>query len=575
MNAERYLLVLDPVGNASGMADATVIPPLPLRIGRPGIRLYAPPQMPIAKGPRCTVIGQIFGKTAMIERTDVSAAALTRDCWGNYLAIGVGPGGEAAWILRAPLGHLPVLYQRQRETMRLASDPELLLGPTRPLINLEFVAHHLAFPHLKTRATGITGIEELLGGECLQSDASGSWQMAVLWSPREWTTSRREISTMETAVGALRSAVSDAVCNLVQRHDHGLLELSGGLDSSVLASALAEADAGARAVTLVTEQAEGDERIYARTTAAATGLELDELPIGLNTAMARSGSLLTPRPGLPVVLWPADDALALHAHAIGAGVFVSGAGGDCVFCSPSSGAPAADAVLRFGWKRQAWQATGALARIHNASVWTVARKALQFTRGRARPPAWPLRRGLLAGDCIPASPPHHPWLGEPEGVLPGKRDHVRAILASLAHVDGYPRHRIAPTRFPLLSQPVVETALRIPTWLWIDQGCDRAVTRQAWRGLLPDRILDRRTKGGLDAYAIQSVELSRETLRDFLLGGRLAAFHMIDRRGVELVLSSESRRGGDGVHALLPLIDVEAWLRSWLDPVRSNPDSFS
>lgn len=574
MNAERYLLVLDPAGAVSGAADETIMSVLPQRIGRPGFRLYARRTMPLMEGPGCIVIGQIFGNTAMIERADLSPTELIHDCWGNYLAIGVRSDGQAAWILRAPFGHLPVLFQRRSGTIRLASDPELLVGAARPLIDLDFVAHHLAFPHLKTRATGLTGIEELLGGECLQGDASGSWRGTVLWSPWAWTTSSREIGTMETAAREIHAAVSGAVGHLVQRHDRGLLELSGGLDSSVLASALAEADAGARAVTLVTEQAEGDERIYARRTASATGLELDKLPIGLNAALARSGPLLTPRPGLPVVLWPADEALARHAQAIGAGVFVSGAGGDCVFCSPSSAAPAADAVLRFGCKRQAWQATRALARIHNASVWTIARKALQMARSRAKPAAWPFRRGLLASDCIPASPPHHPWLDEPEGVLPGKRGHVRAILASLAHVDGYPRHRLAPTRFPLLSQPVVETALRIPTWLWIDQGCDRAVTRRAWRGSLPDRILDRRTKGGLDAYAIQSVELSREALRDFLLGGRLAAFHMIDRRGVELVLASESRRGEDGVHTLLPLIDAEAWLRAWLDQEGSDPDSF-
>jgi asparagine synthetase B (glutamine-hydrolysing) len=49
-----------------------------------------------------------------------------------------------------------------------------------------------------------------------------------------------------------------------------------GVDSSILAAALAGHKANARAVTLVTDEREGDERIYARAVSIATGLPLDQ-----------------------------------------------------------------------------------------------------------------------------------------------------------------------------------------------------------------------------------------------------------------------------------------------------------
>jgi hypothetical protein len=94
--------------------------------------------------------------------------------------------------------------------------------------------------------------------------------------------------------------------------------------------------------------------------------------------------------------------------------------------------------------------------------------------------------------------------------------------------------RVAPSRFPLLSQPVVETALRIPSWLWIENGRDRAVARTAYSGFLPASVLDRRTKGGLDSYAIAMLARNRSALQPFLLEGTCRAAGYSTGRGSRL-----------------------------------------
>ncbi|MFN3457732.1 MAG: asparagine synthase-related protein [Novosphingobium sp.] len=343
-----------------------------------------------------------------------------------------------------------------------------------------------------------------------------------------------------------------------------LLELSGGVDSSILAAALAAHGADARAVTLVTDEREGDERVYARAATTATGLPLDELAVTGAVDLAMPAAVRSARPGLPMTLSLADELLAQKARTEIIGAFVSGAGGDCVFCSPGSAAPAADVLRRFGIGKAAWTAIDALARIHHASTWEVAKMAWRQARNRMPPPAWPRTSGFLVKDALPGTPPDHPWLEEPADVLPGKRSHVRAILAALAHVEGYGRQEVAPSRFPLLSQPVVETALRIPTWLWIENGRDRAVARMAWSGFLPASVLDRRTKGGLDSYAIAMLTRNRNALRPFLLEGHIARSGLLDRSRLEAALARTARRGDAETYLLFPLIDTEAWARAWL-----------
>ena len=160
--------------------------------------------------------------------------------------------------------------------------------------------------------------------------------------------------------------------------------------------------------------------------------------------------------------------------------------------------------------------------------------------------------------------PDGPWLEEPDGILPGKRSHVRAILASLAHLDGFGRHAVAPTRFPLLSRPVVEAALRIPSWLWVRGGQDRAIARHAFAGRMPAQILERRSKGALDGYALAALADQRKALRPFLLEGHLARAGMLDLAKLEAALSGRARRGDPTASLLLPLIDTESWIRAWL-----------
>ncbi|MCC2977129.1 hypothetical protein LK533_10645 [Sphingomonas sp. PL-96] len=506
------------------------------------------------------VVGRIVG-----EPSSLTIDTLIEGAWGNYVAFAcAGAGGVT--IVRAPMGTLPAFVTTIGGALVIASDVHDLVGVAgiTPTINWDFMAGHLAFPHLRARATGLAGIDEVMPGEKLvRNDESST--ISAAWLPWCFTGASLAMEDPVEAAELVRRAVTEAVSGLVQPFRHPLIELSGGLDSSILAASLRYLGASANAVTVATTDPEGDEREHARRVADYCGLALAIRSVPEGIDLTSRDEVRGARPGLPMILRLADRLFGDVADATHADVFVSGTGGDSVFCSPVSAAPAADLLRRFGPGRQFARTVADLAHLRDASIWRVGAMAV---RQAFRPPVdrlWPRATAFLDPKMIPSSPPPHAWFDEPALTRPGKRSHVRSILAAMAHLDGYPRHSVAPSIYPLMSQPVVEACLRVPTWLQVRQGRNRAIAREAFRRFLPAGHVDRRTKGGLDGYCSRAIAANRVRLKPYLLDGALAGAGLLDRLELERYLSDPALPADDRRFWLLPLIDAEAWSRSWVE----------
>jgi asparagine synthase (glutamine-hydrolysing) len=116
---------------------------------------------------------------------------------------------------------------------------------------------------------------------------------------------------------------------------------------------------------------------------------------------------------------------------------------------------------------------------------------------------------------------------------------------------------------PLLAQPILELCLRIPSWLWSVGGRDRAVARTAFRGLVPDAILDRRTKGTLESMFLKGYMAKRAELRDLLLCGRLVEEGIVDRASLKAYLDREEQPRDAVYIRVLEIASAEQWLRSF------------
>jgi asparagine synthase (glutamine-hydrolysing) len=120
-----------------------------------------------------------------------------------------------------------------------------------------------------------------------------------------------------------------------------------------------------------------------------------------------------------------------------------------------------------------------------------------------------------------------------------------------------------PSLHPLIAQPLVELCLRIPTWLWVRGGRNRAVARHAFRGLLPDQVLDRRGKGRLESMCIRAYQRGRADIAELLLGGALREAGLVDPDALEAYLEIEAAPSDVRYFRLFELLSAELWLRSW------------
>lgn len=490
---------------------------------------------------------------------------LTANLWGRYLAFWVDPRDNAAWAMRDPSGAVPLYRLTDDGEVTLFSSRLALPDDLRGMlaIDREGLAHRLAYPALPTRATGLAGVAEILPGEAVRVASGG--QGGALWSP--WTFAGDDDGPGPEAV---RQAVDVAVSALSRNAGPLLLELSGGLDSSILAGSLAAAGRTFRGATLVTPGAGGDERRYAQAVADRCRIALAELSLGPDAL----DFLVVPqapdvRPSGYAILSAIDQRFRDCAAADGA-TLVSGTGGDNVFCALRSAAPLLDRLAADGWPAARSTARD-LARLTQVSTTQTALAAWRYWRAdRARPVRWRQDRTLLAPDVVPPLRPH-PWLERPPRSRPGTRAHIVAILRAHAVIATLERARDGRMLFPLVAQPVVEACLRIPSWRWVAGGVDRAIARQAFADRLPELVRARRTKGRLSSLLAPAFDRQRTAIRELLCDGILADLGLIDRDAIAAAAAAPANYDGSTYMRLLELADAELWARGVTQQRRAGP----
>ena len=309
--------------------------------------------------------------------------------WGNYILAWADTDGNP-YILRSPVTG-PALYHSLSASTAAAPAQTVAFTDLNLARTLGFkldrpdpgaVDAEMRVPLLRGRATGLSGVSEILPGEIWRLGAHES--APVGWSP--WDYANEVPCRVEP--DALRELVVRVVSAWSARFGRVQLELSGGLDSSIIAGCLAERDGDWRAVTLATSDPDGDERVYARAAATRAGASLAEFmvpEVTVDPTVPRGRARA--RPGGFGLLAPVDIILGTMASDYGAAAIFTGAGGDNVFGYLTSAAPIVDA-LRFEGAGAAWRVAGDLARVMNDNVWKALRLALR--KMVVAGPNWPV-----------------------------------------------------------------------------------------------------------------------------------------------------------------------------------------
>lgn len=487
--------------------------------------------------------------------------------WGGYVAAIAGE--DFATVLRDPSGDFPCYFVKAGRFTIFSSDAELLVksGVVGASIDEEEIGRQLFRAFVPVSTTALRGIQELLAGFalCVSSSARDQEQCWNPWDHVQW---RGE--DHDAAGEALVRTIQHSVQAIASAYGRVLVSVSGGLDSSIVASCLARAGADAICLTMFADDPAGDERKFARALCERLGLKLIErayrlADIDLDAAMATN----LPRPKDRTQALAFERVHHVVAAETGAHAFVTGNGGDHVFGYSQSAAPIADRYLAEGLSGGTLRTLIDVCRQTGCSMGDALRQAWGLShpsrKYRVRPN--PLFLHPEFATALGPKDWHHPWLDAPSGALPGKAAHVATVLRVQPNLEPS-LGDVYPVLNPLVSQPVVEACLGIPSWAWREGGRDRALVRRAFAKILPPAVLDRRIKGTPGRFAAQLLDHFRSEIRDRLLGGHLAATGIIDAAALQDILAGERPIPDLERVRILELVNVEAWIGHWTSRAR-------
>lgn len=516
------------------------------------------------------IIGQVFtkagqpisGRLGIDGSTSELVGYLLQSVWGNYLAILVDSGEDkAVTLLRDPSGAMPCVHSLADGEGFVTSDIGLAvdLGLYRKEVDWQAIVHGLNFPYLKRAGTALEHVSELLPGNELTCRGRNVSTYPA-WSPWRFVEKSARHRDPRAAAEGVKTAVSNAVKALSTGNNRIVVELSGGLDSSIVAACLRHALPRVTFCTLVVPVAGTDERPYAHLVTEALGQEILPVEIGFNNVrfefpVPRSSVI----PAIGVLQNAANEALESAGALYGVGDFFSGDGGDTVFCYLKTAAPAADAFRECGLMAGI-TAIGDLAALHECTVFNAGRLALKKMLRRPRM-TWKEDRSFLNLACVSTVPEHHSWMEAPPNALPGDREKIYDLAGTQISRDATLRATGHSMHFPLLSQPVVEACLNVPTWMWITGGRNRAIARQAFADLLPQGILDRRSKGSYAGYIAALYTRNRLKIREFLEHGKLCEHGLLDRAILVDFLAKDLAPRDLSFLRIFDLCAAENWVR--------------
>lgn len=360
-------------------------------------------------------------------------------------------------------------------------------------------------------------------------------------------------------------------------------ELSGGLDSSAI-TCVADVVAGrggstrdVRTISYVFGRgSSSDESIYISAVEAQlgrAGLHLDVADCPLLAPLP--ASFRTDYPTTAALFLARWDQVTTEMQRIGARVLLTGMGGDQVFRSePFTGMGAADYLAGGklgGLVRHCSEWAQVTGEPFVNVLWKGGLRPLLPVRLRARLPGGTRHARWLNSAFVRRTHLEERMLEMPDDIgfsRPSSRHlygymrrAVRAYATDVCHSSGYYE-----MRYPFLDRRVVEFAMALPLEQKVRPAESRSIVRRALRGVVPQRILDRRTKSGPDEALLNALEREWPRVAPLFRASRVAEYGFVD--GIALQAALQRARHGfvENGSQLFRIISLEFWLRSLEEP---------
>jgi asparagine synthase (glutamine-hydrolysing) len=494
-------------------------------------------------------LARLLAEPELARAPDAEVVLTAYRAWGRDFAARVI--GEYAFALfdrrsqtlyagRDALGIAQCFYSASATELRIASDLELLIRtmPDPPELDraglIDLLADCGYSAHEKTVFRGIEQVDPATQLEL----RDGSVRKYRYWTPNPNAETR--FRKTEEYGEALRAQLFDAVRARLRNPGAVLADLSGGLDSSAIASIAARLNRAGEGPALyancyfdpndqVTDDRRWQQLVLEKhplpvceldpITAAQMKQEDDE-PWGAPGHRLQQGGIVAASKRLA-----ADRNIRVH---------LVGHMGDEVFCG-NHFPPLylAEWIRKRRFRAWAYGIAGELSKTER-SLWNLLTVCTRGSlaagadqhRGQNVSPRW-LAPGIKDdfAELVRAR-----RIGGPRSfeASAAREYHFRSIDMSARRISGLAFGLRQIVRAPFAHRPLIELMLSIPWEQKVLPHEDRIIMREALRGILPEEIRTRRDKGQGRGTESVALEANRDHLRGLARGDYLAALGLVD-----------------------------------------------
>ncbi|WP_433020155.1 albusnodin/ikarugamycin family macrolactam cyclase [Kribbella sp. CA-294648] len=505
---------------------------------------------------------------------------------GSYWA--VADNGETHAVITDVAGARPVFFTPHQGTMAWATEAGPLAELTGTPLDLMAVVARMTcptVPDITGSETTYERVQRLPGGHVLVITAGHHARVA------QYEPELADASFGEAAQN-LRHALVTAIDARVQSVDRLSADFSGGLDSTSLALLAARAGKSVLAVTRDDPACRNDDITYA--TKAAEQENVEHLVVTKAEQSLFFDRLVeTPRSDQPfsdAARWSMRQAFHAQVLERGTDLHLTGSGGDAVLTAPST--YLAD-LVRPGSVPVLMRHASARARLRQWSTSKVVKEAVRLSRVDHRGAL--LRLAEMIEHPIPANDRRRGvalnWYS-PLALVAWLSDEARQELATRAHLGAekaepsengvsvrrswnelrefgaYQASLTAqleasglPAHAPLVDNGVVRACMSVQPRQLQSTAVQKPLLGAALRGLVPEFLLRRPTKGSYDGNAYAGVRCNAPTLRTLLDNSVLASSGLLNLGPARRELGRIAAGAPGRFASVEALITTELWLQ--------------
>lgn len=518
-------------------------------------------------------------------------------------------------LARDPIGVKPLYYAVKNGRLIFASEIKAILEhpDTERDIDEESLYHYLTFLTTPAPDTLFAGIQKLPAGCMLTCDSRGEIKVTRYWDAiitQDASPERARMDEQETAEEVLRLLTESIEKRMMSDVPFGVF-LSGGVDSSANVALMSRLiDKPVRTFTVgFSDETAYNELEEARFVAHHYGTDHHEIIISQQELIDF----------LPDLIFHQDEPLAdpvcvpLYyvsrlARESGTTVVQVGEGADELFCGyhhygyylkiydyawrylaplPASvrGAMAAGGRLAFGLSRRVLPtkyrrfAPDLLRRLAAGEelFWSGASAFDEFHKQQLLSPGARQRMGAgtnrlssysVVRDNLDRLLAEKPGADQLERMI---YQDLKLRLAELLlmRVDKITMATSVEARVPFLDRKLIEFAMTIPRELKYHNGQTKYILKRALRGVVPDRVLNRRKQGFAAPINEWMIDRLGKFVESALLGSRLRRRELFDYDFIKRLLAEQRSGRDDHSFFLWNLLNLSLWYDHWIEGDRA------